>query len=129
MPVHRFSHFNIRSDRPIIEALRQFYVDVLGFRVGERPPFSSRGYWLYLDSLPVVHLVEGDPGDSRRARPDDLIDHVAFECSDIADFHRRLTDAGVTWETTCVPGTRVMQILFHDPAGNKVELQFNEDDD
>ena len=127
MPVHRFSHYNIRSDLSTIEALRQFYVDVLSFRVGERPPFSSRGFWLYLGDLPVMHLVEGDPGDSRRARPDDLIDHVAFECSDMPDFHRRLSKAGVSWDTTFVPGTSVVQLVFHDPAGNKVELQFDEE--
>ena len=42
-----------------LEASRGFYVDILGLRDGDRPPFDSAGAWLYSGDRPIVHLVAG----------------------------------------------------------------------
>ncbi|MGH9140676.1 MAG: VOC family protein, partial [Vicinamibacterales bacterium] len=59
MPIDGFQHLNIRTTD--LEQARDFYVCALGLRVGERPPFASAGYWLYLDGAPIVHLVQATP--------------------------------------------------------------------
>ena len=41
------NHYNLRANRELLDALRDFYCTVVGLTVGERPPFSSFGYWLY----------------------------------------------------------------------------------
>ena len=46
MPLEVMEHVNIRAAD--MEATKDFYCDVLGMRVGERPPFDFPGYWIYL---------------------------------------------------------------------------------
>ena len=36
-----FAHYNLRAPRKLLDELRDFYCDVVGLRVGERPPFRS----------------------------------------------------------------------------------------
>ena len=45
--VAAFDHYNLRAARPVLDELRDFYRDVVGLTVGERPPFRRFGYWLY----------------------------------------------------------------------------------
>jgi catechol 2,3-dioxygenase-like lactoylglutathione lyase family enzyme len=45
MAINKLAHFSVRTTD--IEASRKFYVEVLGFRVGFRPPFQFPGLWLY----------------------------------------------------------------------------------
>ena len=49
-----------------LDASRRFYVDVLGLREGERPPFDSPGAWLYAGDRPIVHLVAVEEGPTAR---------------------------------------------------------------
>ncbi|OYU41562.1 MAG: diguanylate cyclase, partial [Burkholderiales bacterium PBB4] len=58
MPVHGFNHFNLRAPQPLLDRIRDFYVDVLGMKAGWRPPFPFPGYWLYLEEHAILHLVE-----------------------------------------------------------------------
>lgn len=48
MPAIALNHVNLRAQRELIDKLRDFYVDVVGLRVGERPAANPHLYWLYL---------------------------------------------------------------------------------
>lgn len=61
-----FAHNGLRAPRAMIERLRTFYCEVVGLRVGPRPPFCSRGYWLYAGAHVVRHLTIA-PDDGTRA--------------------------------------------------------------
>jgi catechol 2,3-dioxygenase-like lactoylglutathione lyase family enzyme len=63
MAVTGMHHFNIRVSQAEIGALKSFYCDILGFRVGPRPPFQSAGFWLYAGQLPVLHLTQMNSGE------------------------------------------------------------------
>ena len=76
MPIDGFQHVNIRTTD--VERAREFYVRALGLRVGDRPPFASVGYWLYLGDQPVVHLVQLRGRRHARAGIRERLDHVAF---------------------------------------------------
>ncbi len=52
------NHYNLRADHALMEKLRDFYCDIVGLVVGFRPPFGSRGYWLYAGEQAVLHLSE-----------------------------------------------------------------------
>jgi len=124
MTIVAFNHFNLRAPLPLTDALRDFYVDVVGLQVGWRPPFDFPGYWLYLGDQAVLHLV-GVPG----AREDAVVrsgtfDHVAFTCTGLAQTEARLREKGVAWRSVRVPGTQQIQLFLTDPAGNGVELNF-----
>lgn len=128
MPVVEFNHFNLRAERTLLEALRDFYVEVVGLRVGDRPPFDFHGYWLYLGDQAVLHLVDDaaapKPGDSRAG----TFDHVAFTCRDLTAFERHLVSRGVKYRRAVVPGRGQVQIFVADPAGNGVEFNFAQGD-
>lgn len=121
-----FSHINLRAPRPLLEALRAFYCDVVGFEVGPRPPFGSFGYWLYAGSDPLLHLSEGDVDAPPATNVATTIDHVAFACTDRPAMERRLRAHGVAWETNRVPASGIVQLFVRDPGGNRVELNFAE---
>jgi catechol-2,3-dioxygenase len=125
MTVAGFDHYNLRAARPALDELRDFYCDVVGLTVGERPPFRRFGYWLYAGGRPVLHLSETDEGEQRSSAAVNTFSHAAFNCSGRAVFEARLKALGVAYRTAQVPLLSVVQLFFHDPAGNGVELQFD----
>ena len=124
-------HVNLRAPGPLLDALRDFYRDVLGFVVGDRPSgFSTGGHWLYAGGRPVLHLSlqrEGEP--LRMAIPrghasPTTYDHVAFNATDPAGTAAHLAARGVAFREERSPLTRQHQFFLVDPAGNGVELNF-----
>lgn len=128
MPVLSLSHFNLRASRPLLDRLRDFYVDVVGLRPGFRPSFQRFGYWLYAGDSDVLHLTEAD--DSERQVPNVLttFDHLALKCVGRATHEAALSQHGVNYKVAIVPQTHQVQLFFDDPAGNGVELIFAESD-
>ena len=124
MPVQSIDHINIRAPRELVAAMKDFYEGVLGLSVGWRPPFRSTGHWLYRDDRPLVHLVEDEAVQKPAGSRGPIVDHVAFSCTGLDDFERLLTGKGIGFRRTQVPETTIVQLIFTDPAGNGVELQF-----
>ena len=125
MAVRAFDHYNLRADRGVLDELRDFYRDVVGLTVGDRPPFRRFGYWLYAADRPVLHLSEADDGEARSGTAVTTFAHAAFNCTGLADFEARLKHFGVAYRTAHVPLLNLAQLFFRDPAGNGVELQFD----
>jgi catechol 2,3-dioxygenase-like lactoylglutathione lyase family enzyme len=120
MPVTTFQHVNTRSAD--VERTKEFYVR-LGLRVGDRPPFASRGYWMYLGEQPVLHLVQRKDGEAHHEGSGNL-DHVAFQAVDLEGTRRALTEAGLGFREAIVPRDNTVQIFVRDPDGIQVELNF-----
>ncbi|CAN0645804.1 Diguanylate cyclase [Burkholderia cepacia] len=124
VPVTGFNHYNLRSDRSTLDALRDFYVDIVGLQEGFRPSFKSFGYWLCAGTQAVLHLTGARPGESRPSNVTNTSDQVAFSCMDARERH--LTDANVAFTREYVPLTGRVQIFFNDLCGNGVELNLAE---
>ncbi len=124
MPVQAFDHYNLRAPRALLDELCAFYRDVVGLTVGERPPFRRFGYWLYAGVRPVLHLGEADPQDICDAGVEGTFNHASFACTNRPEFERRLAAMKISYRTASVPLTGQVQLFFHDPAGNGVELCF-----
>jgi catechol-2,3-dioxygenase len=124
MPVKSFNHFNLRADRELLGKLRDFYVNVVGLKVGPRPQFTFNGYWLYTGDLAVLHLVEALDAPGAGHTRQGTFDHVAFSCTGLADFETHLGRTGVIYRRSQVPGTNIVQLFVKDPSGNGVELNF-----
>jgi catechol-2,3-dioxygenase len=124
MPVQSFNHFNLRADRELLGKLRDFYVDVVGLKVGPRPQFTFNGYWLYTGDLAVLHLVEAPDAPGSGHTRHGTFDHVAFSCSGLPDFEEHLRRTAVVYRRNEIPGTDIVQLFVKDPAGNGVELNF-----
>lgn len=125
MPALGLNHYNLRADHALTEALCRFYVEVIGMRIGARPPFKFPGYWLYLGEQPVLHLVEAPATEKRAPHVMGTFDHVAFNCEDLAAFEAHLHRCAVDYRKATIPGSAVCQLFLTDPAGNGVELNFS----
>ncbi|HSH71954.1 MAG TPA: VOC family protein [Methylophilaceae bacterium] len=124
MAVKGFNHYNIRAQRVLLDQLRDFYCDVVGLSVGERPTLRSFGYWLYIGEKDVLHLSEASADEVRATDVLTTFDHVAFTCSNQPEMEAHLAQKGITFNTRVVATTGVRQIFFRDPAGNGVEFNF-----
>ena len=127
MPALGLNHYHLRAQRDLMEALRAFYVEVVGLEPGPRPPFASLGHWLYAGGRPVLHLSLASPAEGRTTAARTTFDHVAFDCSGRAGYEAVLAGRDIAYEVARVPGTAQVQVFFSDPAGNGVELDFVDD--
>lgn len=118
----QLDHFNIAAPMDLLERVRDFYVDVLGFEEGERPDFSRRGFWLYSEGRPSIHLIESDQHHPARGRV--YLDHIAFRSSGLADVRNRLEDHGVDYRISHIPEFEMTQLFFRDPLGTGLEVNF-----
>ncbi len=120
MFVKGLDHFNIwASDADV---LKHFYCDIVGLKVGPRPPLNFPGVWLYSGDQAIIHVNLGEkpPGDNTGA-----VDHLAFAAS------RRAGRVDCTcWSAkefniraqTVAGG--VHQVFCSDPNGVKIEFNF-----
>ena len=121
MAIERLDHVNIRTHD--LEGTRAFWVEVIGLRVDDRPPFAFPGYWLYDTDVAVIHLTVSEPGDPPGAGSGS-IDHIAFRAAGLAELRARLATRQVAFDERLVPRNGDLQIFLHDPNGIAIELTF-----
>ncbi|MBT3332420.1 MAG: glyoxalase [Rhodospirillaceae bacterium] len=121
MPLEHFDHYNVVT-RDAAESAK-FYVDVLGLRIGDRPPFKFGGAWVYCGEQAVLHLVERDEIPDGTGR----VDHVAFRCTGYGELKGKLEAAGVEYSERVVPKFNLTQLFLESPDGLKLELTFTEE--
>ena len=119
MAVTGMNHFNILSDD--LAACEHFYCDLLGLAKGERPPFKFGGLWLYAGGQPILHVNE----TTLPAGKEGVIDHIAFSSRDLKGTVAKLQAEGIRFSLNQQVGSGVWQLFCHDPAGVKVELDFD----
>ena len=130
MPLGGLQHYTIEPQD--LERTKNFYVDVLGLEIGDRPPLDFPGYWLYSGGAPKVHLLgprkprEGIVvrGTKKKFKDTGRFDHIAFAASDIAGVRKRLKTKKVKFREQVIPRTGGQQIFLYDPDGVGVELNF-----
>lgn len=138
MAITKLAHFSVRTID--MEASRRFYVDVMGFKEGFRPPFKFPGLWLYRGGdeaeYGVVHIIGIDANDpsglveylgdkaAEGLKGSGAVDHVAFLATDLPDMHRRLKAAALPYRERTVPSLGLHQVFVEDPSGVTIELNF-----
>jgi catechol 2,3-dioxygenase-like lactoylglutathione lyase family enzyme len=133
MPLSHIEHFLLQTTD--MAATRDWYVEVLGFRVGPSPDFKFPVCWLYLGEQDVVHITEGGAEvsenrkryvgqESAATQGSGVIDHIAFRCSGLAQMLEHLTTLGVPFKRRQVDDQGLYQLFLFDPNGVKVELNF-----
>lgn len=127
MTVCGIDHYNIRASRELLEQVRNFYCDVIGLVVGDRPPFDEAGYWLYAGDLAVLHLSLAGDEERLVSNVATTLNHIAFTCTGRAEMERNLAEFGVEFRTASVRATNITQLFLQDPAGNGIELSFADD--
>ncbi len=121
MPLQNLNHLLVLARD--LEATRDFYVNVLGLTVGQRPSFKAPGYWLYLGDKAVVHLAEQN-SDTRYAGIGP-IDHLAFEATGLKEMVTRLEEQAIAVRHCKVPDLGLHQVFIQDPNGVTIELNYS----
>lgn len=138
MAIDKLAHYSIRTTD--LEASRKFYTEVLGFRVGFRPPFDFPGIWLYMSDdereYGTVHIIGIDPNDPQGLIDylgdkslDSLtgtgsVDHIAFTATDLAGMRKTLKGRRVEYRERTVPSLGLHQVFLSDPSGVTIELNY-----
>ena len=118
------NHIKLVAEKDLVIQLRDFYCDIVGLTEGFRPPFERFGFWLYIEDKDVVHLITPKEGDDRSSHKSSY-DHVAFKAGDYEGVLKKLKTLNIPFEEKPIPGMTAHQIFLRDPAGNRVELNFN----
>ena len=133
MAVTELNHYFVRAND--LERTRRFYCDVLGFQVMPRPDFPFPGHWLGVNGKVQVHLgTHGVPnsqlycvGSTEGSATDNtgVVDHIAFLADAPETFVKRFDALGLAVRKRYFPQFQLYQMLFKDPDGLTIELNFN----
>jgi glyoxylase I family protein len=124
--INGIDHYNLRSDEKMIETLKNFYINIVGLKLGYRPPFKSKGYWLYAKEKDVLHLSSSKDNIKNLINIDSTLDHVSFSANDKSLLMETLEKNNIVFKERYIPEINIDQLFFKDPAGNGIELIFKE---
>lgn len=117
-----FDHATIVTDD--IDGTRRFFDEVVGLDTGPRPPFRVDGYWLYLDSRPMIHVTRATlPAREGRSTP--RIDHIALRVDthhEWATLIDRLSSRRIDYSLSEVPLSNELQLFVSIAPGVSVEF-------
>lgn len=134
MPLKQLDHFSIRTME--VEKTKDFYVDILGLTIGDRPNFDFPGYWLYIAGQAVVHIVGIDKDDPQglidylgevdidKLDGSGSVDHIAFVATQPELLKKHLEANAVPYREREVPMLNLFQIFVDDPNQVSVEINY-----
>jgi catechol 2,3-dioxygenase-like lactoylglutathione lyase family enzyme len=134
MPVTQLEHYLVVSES--LDQTRDFYCEILGLRVGERPNLGFTGYWLYLGYVACLHLADRASYTAYKARvgtpvpqqtvDTGAIDHIAFNATDFEATVARLEQSGLDYRLNRIDDFGLRQIFVQDPNAITLELNFRD---
>ena len=106
------NHYNLRAAPEIIEKLKNFYIEIVGLKLGHRPPFKNGGYWLYANEKDVLHLSFSKNGIANELNVSSTFDHMAFTAENEMDHIKVLKENNIDFITREVPEIGTRQIFL-----------------
>jgi catechol 2,3-dioxygenase-like lactoylglutathione lyase family enzyme len=134
MPITELNHFLLVAKD--LERTREFYQNVLGLEIAERPDFGFPGYWLKAGEDICVHLASQEPNQIRdqfllKKHPKGTagsgsVDHIAFLAKNAEEVRARIQGNGVEMHFRSFPDAKppLFQIFLRDPDDVTIELNF-----
>lgn len=117
-----------------LEKTKNFYCDVLGFDLADRPDFGFPGYWLQVNGKICVHLASREPNAIRdkfllkihgqEDKGSGSVDHIAFLAEDPENVQTRIKKSGSKMHFRSFPESKLYQIFLKDPDDVTIELNF-----
>ena len=115
------NHINIETED--VDRSAKFYHDVIGLKSGDRPPFDRPGHWMFLDDMPIVHIIAPLPDKKLlTGSKDAAISHFALRIKSYEAMRDHLDDLAVPYTEVQIPGNVRRQLFVDDPDGVLVEL-------
>ena len=116
------NHYNLRADDQTMHTLKEFYINIVGLTLGQRPPFKSKGFWLNAQGKDVLHLSSTKNNEKKEHHVNATFDHLAFSASNLKYYEEILNENNIPFTFREVPEIGTKQIFFKDPVSNGVEL-------
>ncbi|MEZ5486982.1 MAG: adenylate/guanylate cyclase domain-containing protein [Steroidobacteraceae bacterium] len=126
--VIRLHHHAVRvaSSAHEIDRARDFYADVLGFKVDpeRRSSNGTPGHWLQAGEYGQIHLIGANGhGHSDPQNIDNTEPHVALAVADLEGARVELERRGIPFRISNGVEPQLRHIFLRDPAGNLIELR------
>ena len=118
------NHYNLRADDLTMHTLKEFYINIVGLTLGQRPPFKSKGFWLNAEGKDVLHLSSTKNNEKKEHHVNATFDHLAFSASNLKYYEEILNENNIPFTFREVPEIGTKQLFFKDPVGNGIELIF-----
>ena len=120
MPLHHLEHYLIQTAD--LDGTRDWYVNVLGMRVGPNPDFKFPVVWLYIGDTDVLHLTAGGKNVSENRKAylgqqseqtygSGVVDHIAYRCTGLREMMENLQKHGVTFHKRMVSDQGLFQLV------------------
>jgi catechol 2,3-dioxygenase-like lactoylglutathione lyase family enzyme len=132
MPITELNHYLLVAKD--LERTRDFYENVLGLELAERPDFGFPGYWLKTGDHICVHLASQEPNKTRDmfllkkhpegTRGSGSVDHIAFLARDPDEVRGRIQKNKIEMHFRSFPDAKLFQIFLRDPDDVTIELNF-----
>lgn len=135
MGIMAFDHYTVLAAD--FETSKAFYENVMDMRAVVLNDLGFPIALMHLGEQAVVHILGTGPGldaflgrDGRAylegiERKTGNMEHVAFNGADLAGFKRRLEKAGVAYVERTLADYGVHQLMFDDPDGIEIEVNFS----
>jgi catechol 2,3-dioxygenase-like lactoylglutathione lyase family enzyme len=134
MPITGFDHYTLRCQD--VDVTARFYQDIMGFRA---QPLDEIGFpfrLMFHGEQALVHLMGAGPAldaflarsapcyqdEARRVTGN--LEHVAFNATGLGDFMAALKTAGIPFVERDLADYGVTQLMFDDPDGVELEVNF-----
>src|SRR4026209_2836194 len=132
MPLTELNHYLLVAKD--LERTKNFYCDVLGLELADRPDFGFPGYWLKIGGEICVHLASQAPNQIRdtfllKKHPKGTngsgsVDHIAFLAQNPEEVRSRIQKNKVEMHFRSFPDAKLFQIFLKDPDDVTIELNF-----
>ena len=134
MPLTGLNHYLLVAKN--LERTKDFYCNVLGMELAERPDFGFPGYWLKVGEDICVHLASQEANKIRDqfllkkhpkgTKGSGSVDHIAFLAQNPAEVRSRIQKNKIEMHFRSFPDAKppLFQIFLKDPDDVTIELNF-----
>jgi catechol 2,3-dioxygenase-like lactoylglutathione lyase family enzyme len=132
MPLTELNHYLLVAKN--LERTKDFYCNVLGMQLAERPDFGFPGYWLKVGEDICVHLASQEANKIRdqfllKKHPkgttgSGAVDHIAFLAKNPHEVRSRIQKKKIEMHYRSFPDAKLFQIFLRDPDDVTIELNF-----
>lgn len=123
MQISKLDHVNVRTTQ--LETMIDWYSNILGMNIGDRPNFPFSGAWLYAGNVAAVHLVGIDSSSAVGSEVELKLEHFAFSAKGLNEFEENLKQLELPYRRSELPEINIIQINVWDPDGNHIHIDFN----
>jgi catechol 2,3-dioxygenase-like lactoylglutathione lyase family enzyme len=110
----------------------KFYTEVVGLELAPRPDLGVPGIWLKESGgqgSAIVHVLGVDGQATQDSQIRATLDHVAFHATGFENARKRIEAFDLPWCGNVIEGFGLWQLMFYDPNGVLIELNFKAKDE